>query len=58
LDDLKVPGPINAIFNADGTVNLTHAAVAAFVANFLTGGDFTFSDGEQATAVIRGTLDK
>lgn len=57
-DSIKVPGPINAIFNADGTVDLTDAAVTAFVANFLTGGDFTFSDGEQATELVKGVLDK
>lgn len=57
-DDIKVPGPINSIFDSNGNVDLTDAAVAAFLANFLTGGDFTFSDGEQATQAIRGTLDK
>jgi len=57
-DDIKVPGPINAIFNSDGSVNLTHAAVTAFISNFLTGGDFVFSDGEQATALLKGSLDK
>lgn len=57
-DDLKVPGPINAIFDANGNVDPVNAAVAAFISNFLTGGDFTFSDGEQATALVKGTLDK
>ena len=55
---LKVPGPLNSIFQPDGSVILTNAAVTAFVANFLTGGDFTFSDGEQATELISGKLDK
>jgi len=55
---IGVPGPINGIFNPDGTVILTDAAVAAFISNFLVGGDFTFSDGEQAVALLRGTLDK
>lgn len=58
LGDIKVPGPINAIFNGDGSVDLTDAAVTAFISNFLTGGDFTFSDGEQATSLIKGSLDK
>lgn len=56
-DDLKVPGPINSIFDANGNADLTDAAVAAFLANFLVGGDFTFSDGEQATVAVKGTLD-
>jgi len=58
LGNIKVPGPINAIFNLDGTVDLTNAAVAAFISNFLSGGDFTFDDGEQASAVVKGSLDK
>jgi len=57
-DDIKVPGPINSIFDSNGNVIATDAAVTAFLANFLTGGDFTFSDGEQATALVKGTLDK
>ena len=57
-DSIKMNAPINAIFNLDGTVNLTHAAVTAFIANFLTGGDFTFSDGEQADELLRGKLDE
>lgn len=58
LGTIKVPGPINSIFQSDGSVILTDAAVSAFISNFLTGGDFTFSDGEQATAVVKGSLDK
>lgn len=55
---IKVPGPINSIFNTDGTVDLTDAAVTAFVSNFLSSADFTFSDGEQATVLLSGSLDK
>jgi len=57
-DDIKVPGPINSIFDTEGKVNLADAAVTAFVSNFLTGGDFVFSDDEQAIALLYGTLDK
>jgi hypothetical protein len=57
-DDIKVPGPINAIFNTQGQADMANAAVTAFLANFLTGGDFTFSDGEQAIEAIKGTLDE
>lgn len=55
---LKVPAPINAIFDSQGNVDITNAAVTAFVSNFLTGADFVFSDGEQASALISGKLDK
>lgn len=57
-DDIKVPGPINSIFDSEGRVNLADAAVTAFVSNFLTGGDFVFSDDEQASALLYGSLDK
>lgn len=55
---IKVPGPINAIFNADGSVDLSNAIVTAFVNEFLVGADFTFSDGEQANSLVSGRLDK
>lgn len=55
---LRVPAPINAIFDAQGSVDITDAAVTAFVSNFLTGADFVFSDGEQASALLSGRLDK
>lgn len=57
LGIIKVPGPINTIYDGDGNVDVLDAAVAAFVSNFLTGGDFTFSDGEQANEIVRGKLD-
>lgn len=58
-DDLKVPGPINAIFDENGNVILTNTVVVNYVANFLSGtGDWTFSDGEQATEIVKGVLDK
>jgi len=58
-DDLKVPGPINAIFDENGNVILTNTAVVNYIAHFLSGtGDWTFSDGEQATEIVKGTLDK
>lgn len=55
---IKVPGPINAIFDGLGNADITDGAVTAFLANFLTGGDFVFSDGEQATVILSGVLDK
>lgn len=61
-DDLKVPGPINSIFDENGNV-ITQpalpAAVSDFLANFAAaGGVFTFSDGEQWVEFVIGTLDK
>ena len=55
---VKVPGPVDSIFNADGTVDMTDGLVTAFVGNFITGSDWTFSDGEQASVAISGRLDK
>ena len=55
--NIRLPGPINSIFDGNGNADLTDAAVTAFINNFLTGADWTFSDGEQASAVLNGTLD-
>ena len=54
---IKVPGPVPSIFNSDGSVDVTDALVTAFTSNFLVGGDWTFSDGEQATMLVSGVLD-
>lgn len=56
--NLKVPAPINSVINADGTVDITDAAITAYVANFQAGGDFLFSDGEEVQNIISGRLDK
>ena len=53
----KVPAPIKAIFNADGSVDLTHVAVSAYASHYL-GGFVLISDGETATALLSGKLDK
>ncbi len=56
--NLKVPAPINSVFNPDGTADITDAAITAYVANFQAGGDFLFSDGEEVANIISGRLDK
>lgn len=60
-DDLKIPGPINSIFDENGNV-ITSPALPAAVSDFLdnfaaAGGAFTFSDGEQWVEFVKGTLD-
>ncbi len=55
---LHLPAPINAIFDGDGNVILTDTAVTAFISHFLTGGNWTFNDGEQGNRLVRGKLDK
>jgi hypothetical protein len=61
-DDLKVPGPILTIFDANGRVITSPAlpvAVSDFLENFEAGtGEFTFSDGEQWVEFVQGTLDE
>lgn len=55
--NLRLPDPIDAAVNADGTIDLTHLDVAAYLAHFETGGDAELSDGEQVTSWRFGVLD-
>lgn len=57
LANVKVPGPIQAIRNADGTIAIAHQAVVDFVANWLATPGLTLSDGEIASEFVGGTLD-
>ena len=55
---IKVPAPIDSVFNLDGTLDLTDTIVTDFFGNFLTTGQWTFSDGEQASSLVSGRLDE
>lgn len=55
---LKVPAPVTGLTDGNGNVDITNAAVTGFVSNFLTSAPFTFSDGEQASELLSGRLDK
>lgn len=55
---VKVPGPVAAIREIDGSIDITDAIVTNYFANFQAGGDFLFSDGEVVDQVIVGKLDK
>jgi hypothetical protein len=57
LAPLKVPAPLGAAINADGTVDLTSALVTDFVDNWITG-NFLISDGETVTSLKSGKLDR
>lgn len=56
---LKIPGIKPALVSADGTVAIT-GAVATFLDEFISTGDFNLSDGEQVEVAgwIRATLDR
>lgn len=61
---IKVPGPINSIFDAEGKV-ITSPTLPTAVSDFLehfhhlgATAAFTFSDGEQWVEYSSGTLDK
>jgi hypothetical protein len=56
--NLKVPGPVAGVRNADGTINITATEITNFIANFQAAGDFLISDGEVLDDVISGRLDK
>lgn len=54
---LKVPAPLSSVLDGAGNVDISDALVTNFYDHFSTSGDFTFSDGEQAIALLSGTLD-
>lgn len=56
--NMKVPGPMQAVRNGDGTIDVANALVTDFITNFQAGGDFLISDGEVVDSVISGKLDK
>lgn len=54
----KVPAPIAACINPDGTIDLTQTAVAAFLVLWSADPpDFKISDGEEIESWTKGTLD-
>lgn len=56
---LKIPAPIAASRNADGTLLLSQADLAAFIAEFIvTTGSATVSDGDTFESYIKGVVDK
>ena len=52
-----IPAPVQSIRLADGTADLTDAALIAYFANFQVGGNLRLSDGEAISSVVRGTID-
>lgn len=54
---IKVPAPKNAIFQSDGSVDLSNALVTGLMANYL-GALVLVDDGETVTSLISGRLDK
>ena len=58
-DNIRIPAPIDAIFDGQGNViTPTPAAVQDFIDHFFTTGSFAFSDGEQAIEFTGGVLEK
>lgn len=56
-DTLKVPAPIDSIYDGAGNVDVSLAVVTNYVDHFTAGGEFTFSDGELVIDLLSGTLD-
>jgi hypothetical protein len=54
---IQVPGPVRAIRNSDGTIDIDNVLMTNLLANY-TSGAITASDGEAVDAFIRATLDK
>ena len=57
MASIKVPAPIDAIRNIDGTIDTEAAEVVAYVANWLAEPGLTLSGGELASEFVGGTLD-
>lgn len=55
--NIKIPAPVNAMINPDGTVDVAYADLATFLALF-TAGTWLIDDGETVAEVISGALDK
>lgn len=55
---LKIPHIKPGLVEADGTIDLTDVAVAAYLALFESAADFYLSDGEQVATWIKGVLDR
>jgi len=54
---VKVPAPLASVIDPDGTIDLADTLVTDWAANF-TSGAILVSDGETATALLTGKLDK
>lgn len=54
---VKVPGPVASVRQPDGSINIAAVAVTDWAAHFLSG-SILVSDGEVATALLSGKLDK
>ena len=54
---IKVPCPVPGLTDGQGNVDLTNALVTAYFENFTSAGDWTVSDGELATSMVKGVLD-
>lgn len=55
---LKWPGPVGTLVNSDGTLDITNAALISFVENFQSAGDWTISDGELISSIVKGSIDE
>jgi hypothetical protein len=55
---LKVPAIDPSLVLSDGRVDIAAPAIAAFVANFEAGGQYTVSEGNTISEVLYGELDR
>lgn len=58
LYPLKIPAISPSLLNSDGSVKVEETAIAALVAHFADGGEFTVSEGNTIAAVEYGELDR
>lgn len=55
---LKWPAPVGTLVLTDGSLDLTNAALLAYVENFQAAGDWTVSDGELIASIVKGSVDE
>lgn len=58
LYSFKIPAPVAAVINSDGSIDVTNALVTDFIANFESAGKYRVSEGNYVVAILGGELDR
>lgn len=58
LYSFKVPAPVAAVINSDGSIDVTSALVTDYIANFEAAGKYRVSEGNYVVDILGGELDR